>query len=129
MWLVINAQIYAVMRAFHITIGRSRRRSSATAAAVLGPCQFRRRAEIGPYQAAVQHALTRSFYGVALAPAPGVAVLAWAIGFLRPDRAGSGWRRWRTRTVRRDGGRDDPLTWGDRGVVSLLRPQLSVFRD
>lgn len=79
MWLVINVQIYAVMRAFHIELPFS----SAfviTAAAVLG-LAVPTPGGIGSYQAAVQYALTR-FYGVPLAPASGVAVLAWAVSFV-----------------------------------------------
>jgi len=79
MWLVINVQIYAVMRAFHIELPFS---SSfvVTAAAVLG-LAVPTPGGIGSYQAAVQYALTR-FYGVPLAPASGVAVLAWAVSFV-----------------------------------------------
>ena len=79
MWLVINAQIYAVMRAFHIVLPFSAS-FVVTAAAVLG-LAVPTPGGIGSYQAAVQYALTR-FYGVPLAPASGVAVLAWAVSFL-----------------------------------------------
>ncbi len=79
MWLVINVQIYAVMRAFHIALPFS---SSfvVTAAAVLG-LAVPTPGGIGSYQAAVQYALTR-FYGVPLAPASGVALMAWAVSFV-----------------------------------------------
>jgi uncharacterized protein (TIRG00374 family) len=79
MWLIINAQIYSVMRAFHIELPFS---SSfvVTAAAVLG-LAVPTPGGIGSYQAAVQYALTR-FYDVPLAPASGVAVMAWAISFV-----------------------------------------------
>ncbi len=79
MWLVINVQIYTVMRAFHIELPFS---SSfvVTAAAVLG-LAVPTPGGIGSYQAAVQFALTH-FYGVPLAPASGVAVLAWAVSFI-----------------------------------------------
>jgi hypothetical protein len=79
MWLVINAQIYAVMRAFHIELPFSAS-FVVTAAAVLG-LAIPTPGGIGSYQAAVQYALTR-FYGVPLAPASGVAVIAWAVSFL-----------------------------------------------
>ncbi|MGE5278219.1 MAG: lysylphosphatidylglycerol synthase transmembrane domain-containing protein [Acidobacteriota bacterium] len=79
MWLVINAQVYAVMRAFHIELPFSSA-FVVTAAAVLG-LAVPTPGGIGSYQAAVQYALTR-FYGVPLAPASGVAVLAWAVSFV-----------------------------------------------
>lgn len=79
MWLIINAQIYAVMRAFHIELPFSSA-FVVTAAAVLG-LAVPTPGGIGSYQAAVQYALTR-FYGVELAPASGVAVLAWAVSFV-----------------------------------------------
>jgi glycosyltransferase 2 family protein len=79
MWLVINVQIYTVMRAFHIELPFSSA-FVVTAAAVLG-LAVPTPGGIGSYQAAVQYALTR-FYGVPLAPASGVAVLAWAVSFV-----------------------------------------------
>jgi len=79
MWLVINVQIYAVMRAFHVDLPFSAS-FVVTAAAVLG-LAVPTPGGIGAYQAAVQYALTR-FYGVPLAPASGVAVLAWAVSFV-----------------------------------------------
>jgi hypothetical protein len=102
MWLVINVQMYAVMRAFHIVLPFS---SSfiVTAAAVLG-LAVPTPGGIGSYQAAVQYALTR-FYGVALAPASGVAVIAWAVSFLPITLIGLA--ALTTRTVRERGGRED----------------------
>lgn len=79
MWLVINVQIYAVMRAFHIVLPFSSA-AVVTCAAVLG-LAVPTPGGIGSYQAAVQYALTH-FYGVTLAPASGVAVLAWAVSFI-----------------------------------------------
>ncbi len=99
MWLVINAQIYAVMKAFHIDLPFS---SSfvVTAAAVLG-LAVPTPGGIGSYQAAVQYALTR-FYDVPLAPASGVAVLAWAISFVPISLIGMA--ALLTKTVRQQGG-------------------------
>src|SRR5262249_38940752 len=107
MWFAVNAQIYSVMRAFHIRLPFP---SSfvVTAAAVLG-LAVPTPGGIGSYQAAVQYALTR-FYGVPLAPASGVAVLAWAVSFVPITLIGLG--ALATRMVRRafaesqDGGRD-----------------------
>ena len=107
MWFAVNLQIYSVMRAFHIALPFS---SSfvVTAAAVLG-LAVPTPGGIGSYQAAVQYALTR-FYGVPLAPASGVAVLAWAVSFV-PITA-IGLAALGTRSVRRsfsepqDGGRN-----------------------
>jgi hypothetical protein len=101
MWLVINVQIYTVMRAFHIELPFS---SSfvVTAAAVLG-LAVPTPGGIGSYQAAVQYALTR-FYGVPLAPASGVAVLAWAVSFIPITLIGLA--ALTTRSVRRGGGRE-----------------------
>jgi glycosyltransferase 2 family protein len=79
MWLVINVQVYAVLRAFHIDLPFSAA-FVVTAAAVLG-LAVPTPGGIGSYQAAVQYALTH-FYGVSLAAASGVAVLAWAISFV-----------------------------------------------
>jgi len=79
MWLIINVQIYAVMRAFHLDLPFSSA-FVVTAAAVLG-LAVPTPGGIGSYQAAVQYALTH-FYGVPLAPASGVAILAWAVSFV-----------------------------------------------
>jgi uncharacterized protein (TIRG00374 family) len=79
MWLVINVQIYCVMRAFHIDLPFSAS-FVVTSAAVLG-LAVPTPGGIGSYQAAVQYALTR-FYDVPLAPASGVAVLAWTVSFV-----------------------------------------------
>jgi uncharacterized protein (TIRG00374 family) len=79
MWFVINLQIYAVMRAFHLPLPVTAA-FVVTTAAVLGVA-VPTPGGIGSYQAAVQYALTR-FYGVAPAPASGVAILAWASSFV-----------------------------------------------
>ena len=79
MWFVINVQIYAVMRAFHVGLPVSCA-FVVTTAAVLGVA-VPTPGGIGSYQAAVQYALTR-FYGVAAGPASGVAILAWASSFV-----------------------------------------------
>ena len=79
MWLVINVQIYAVLRAFHLDLPFS---SSfvVTAAAVLG-LMFPTPGGLGSYHVAVQLALT-DVYGVARDTASGVALLAHAISFV-----------------------------------------------
>ena len=79
MWLVINVQIYAVIRAFHLDLPFS---SSfvVTAAAVLG-LMFPTPGGLGSYHVAVQLALT-DVYGVARDTASGVALLAHAISFV-----------------------------------------------
>ena len=79
MWFVINLQIYSVMRAFHVKLPVTAA-FVVTTAAVLGVA-VPTPGGIGSYQAAVQYALTR-FYGVADAPASGVAILAWASSFV-----------------------------------------------
>ena len=85
MWLVINVQIYSVMRAFHIVLPFPAA-FVVTAAAVLG-LAVPTPGGIGSYQATVQYALTR-FYGVPLGPASGVAVIAWAVSFIPITLAG-----------------------------------------
>ena len=79
MWLVINVQIYAVIRAFHLDLPFS---SSfvVTAAAVLG-LMFPTPGGLGSYHVAVQLALT-DVYGVPRDTASGVALLAHAISFV-----------------------------------------------
>ena len=79
MWLVINVQIYSVIRAFHLDLPFS---SSfvVTAAAVLG-LLFPTPGGLGSYHVAVQLALT-DVYGVARDTASGVALLAHAISFV-----------------------------------------------
>jgi uncharacterized protein (TIRG00374 family) len=79
MWLVINVQIYSVIRAFHLDLPFS---SSfvVTAAAVLG-LMFPTPGGLGSYHVAVQLALT-DVYGVARDTASGVALLAHAISFV-----------------------------------------------
>lgn len=79
MWFVINLQIWTVMRAFHIELPLSAS-FVVTAAAVLG-LAVPTPGGVGSYQAAVQYALTR-FYGAGVAPASGVAILAWAVSFV-----------------------------------------------
>ena len=71
MWFVINVQIYAVLRAFHLDLPFT---SSfvVTAAAVLG-LMFPTPGGLGSYHVAVQLALT-DVYGVARNAASGVAV-------------------------------------------------------
>ncbi len=79
MWLVINVQIYSVIRAFHLDLPFS---SSfvVTAAAVLG-LMFPTPGGLGSYHVAVQLALT-DVYAVARDTASGVALLAHAISFI-----------------------------------------------
>jgi glycosyltransferase 2 family protein len=79
MWLVINVQIYSVIRAFHLDLPFS---SSfvVTAAAVLG-LMFPTPGGLGSYHVAVQLALT-DVYGVVRNTASGVALLAHAISFI-----------------------------------------------
>jgi len=79
MWLVINVQIYSVLRAFHLDLPFS---SSfvVTAAAVLG-LMFPTPGGLGSYHVAVQLALT-DVYGVPRDTASGVALLAHAISFV-----------------------------------------------
>ncbi|HEX9304193.1 MAG TPA: lysylphosphatidylglycerol synthase transmembrane domain-containing protein [Thermoanaerobaculia bacterium] len=79
MWLVINVQIYAVLRAFHLELPFSAS-FVVTAAAVLG-LMFPTPGGLGSYHVAVQLALT-DVYGVARDPASGVAVVAHAISFI-----------------------------------------------
>jgi glycosyltransferase 2 family protein len=79
MWLVINVQIYAVLRAFHLELPFSAS-FVVTAAAVLG-LMFPTPGGLGSYHLAVQLALT-DVYGVARDPASGVAVIAHAISFI-----------------------------------------------
>jgi glycosyltransferase 2 family protein len=79
MWLIINLQIYAVLRAFHLDLPFSAS-FVVTAAAVLG-LMFPTPGGLGSYHLAVQLALT-DVYGVAKGAASGVAVLAHAISFV-----------------------------------------------
>lgn len=79
MWLVINVQIYAVLRAFHLDLPFSAS-FVVTAAAVLG-LMFPTPGGLGSYHVAVQLALT-DVYGVARDTASGVALLAHAISFV-----------------------------------------------
>ena len=79
MWLVINVQIYSVLRAFHLDLPFS---SSfvVTAAAVLG-LAVPTPGGLGSYHVAVQLALT-DLYAVPRDTASGVALLAHAISFV-----------------------------------------------
>ncbi|HEX5134198.1 MAG TPA: lysylphosphatidylglycerol synthase transmembrane domain-containing protein, partial [Thermoanaerobaculia bacterium] len=79
MWLIINLQIYAVLRAFHLDLPFSAS-FVVTAAAVLG-LMFPTPGGLGSYHLAVQIALT-DVYGVAKDTASGVALLAHAISFV-----------------------------------------------
>ncbi len=79
MWFVINLQIYAVLRAFHLDLPLSAS-FVVTTAAVLGVA-VPTPGGIGSYQAAVQYALMH-FYAVPRATASGVAILAWATSFI-----------------------------------------------
>ena len=79
MWLVINVQIYSVLRAFHLDLPFSAS-FVVTAAAVLG-LMFPTPGGLGSYHVAVQLALT-DVYSVARDPASGVAVMAHAISFV-----------------------------------------------
>jgi glycosyltransferase 2 family protein len=79
MWLVINLQIYSVLRAFHLGLPFSAS-FVVTAAAVLG-LAVPTPGGLGSYQAAVAETL-KKVYGVAGEAAAGVAILAWATSFI-----------------------------------------------
>jgi len=79
MWLVINLQIYSVLRAFHLDLPVSAA-FVVTSAAVLG-LAVPTPGGLGSYQAAVAETLKRAF-GVAPEPAAGVAILAWLTSFV-----------------------------------------------
>jgi len=79
MWLVINLQIHATLKAFGLALPLSAA-YVVTAAAVLG-LAVPTPGGIGGYHAAVQVALT-DLYGVPVAAASGVALLAHAISFV-----------------------------------------------
>jgi uncharacterized protein (TIRG00374 family) len=79
MWLIINLQIYSVLRAFHVDAPFSAS-FVVTAAAVLG-LMFPTPGGLGSYHVAVQLALT-DVYGVARDTASGIALLAHAISFI-----------------------------------------------
>jgi uncharacterized protein (TIRG00374 family) len=79
MWLVINLQIYSVLRAFHLDLPLSAA-YVVTAAAVLG-LAVPTPGGLGSYQTAVAETLKRGF-GVARETAAGVAILAWATSFV-----------------------------------------------
>ena len=79
MWLLINVQLYCVLRAFGLGLPFSAS-YVVVAAAVLG-LAVPTPGGIGGYHAAVQVALT-DFYGAPVATASGVALLAHAISFV-----------------------------------------------
>lgn len=79
MWLIIQLQIYSVLRAFHLELPFSAS-FVVTAAAVLG-LMFPTPGGLGSYHLAVQLALT-DVYGVPKDTAAGVALLAHAISFV-----------------------------------------------
>jgi len=79
MWLVINLQIYSVLRAFHLDLPLTAA-FVVTAAAVLG-LAVPTPGGLGSYQAAVAETL-KKLYGVARESAAGVAILAWATSFI-----------------------------------------------
>jgi uncharacterized protein (TIRG00374 family) len=79
MWLVIQLQVYSVLRAFHLGLPFSAS-FVVTAAAVLG-LMFPTPGGLGSYHLAVQLALM-DVYGVARDTATGVALLAHAISFI-----------------------------------------------
>jgi glycosyltransferase 2 family protein len=79
MWLVIQLQVYSVLRAFHLDLPFSAS-FVVTAAAVLG-LMFPTPGGLGSYHLAVQLALM-DVYGVARDTATGVALLAHAISFI-----------------------------------------------
>jgi uncharacterized protein (TIRG00374 family) len=79
MWLVIQLQVYSVLRAFHLDLPFSAS-FVVTAAAVLG-LMFPTPGGVGSYHLAVQLALM-DVYGVARDAATGVALLAHAISFI-----------------------------------------------
>ena len=79
LWLVINVQVYCVLRAFGLGLPLSAA-FVTTSAAVLG-LVVPTPGGVGGYHAAVQFALTR-VYGVPLATATGVALIAHAVSFV-----------------------------------------------
>jgi len=79
MWLVINVQIWCVMRAFGLDLPLTAA-FVVTSAAVLG-LAVPTPGGVGGYHAAVQFALT-TFFHVPLAAATGVALLAHAVSFV-----------------------------------------------
>ena len=79
LWLVINVQVYCVLRAFGLALPFSAA-FVTTSAAVLG-LVVPTPGGVGGYHAAVQFALTR-VYGVPIATATGVALIAHAVSFV-----------------------------------------------
>ncbi len=79
MWLVINVQIYSVLRAFHLDLPLTGA-FVVTSAAVLG-LAVPTPGGLGSYQTAVAETLKRAF-GVPSDAAAGVAILAWATSFV-----------------------------------------------
>jgi len=88
MWLVVNVQIYCVMRAFGLDLPLSAA-YVVTTAAVLG-LAVPTPGGVGGYHAAVQFALT-SVFRVAVATATGVALIAHAISFVPISLIGFAW--------------------------------------
>src|SRR5262249_357255 len=96
LWFIINVQVFCVMRAFGLDLPLTAAYVT-TSAAVLGlfvPTP----GGVGGYHAAVQFVLT-SLYGVALATATAVALIAHAVSFVPTSTVGfalfaaSPWRR------------------------------------
>jgi uncharacterized protein (TIRG00374 family) len=79
LWFVINVQVYCVLRAFGLDLPLTAA-FVTTSAAVLG-LVVPTPGGVGGYHAAVQFALTR-VYGVPLATATGVALIAHAVSFV-----------------------------------------------
>jgi len=96
LWLVINVQVYCVIRAFGLRLPLSAA-FVTTSAAVLG-LVVPTPGGVGGYHAAVQFALTR-VYGAPVATATGVALIAHAVSFVPISLIGfalfaaSPWRR------------------------------------
>jgi hypothetical protein len=88
MWLVINVQIWCVMRAFGLELPL-RAAFVVTTAAVLG-LAVPTPGGVGGYHAAVQFALT-SVFGVPVADATGVALIAHAVSFVPISLFGFAW--------------------------------------
>jgi glycosyltransferase 2 family protein len=88
MWLVINVQIWCVMRAFQLHLPLSAA-FVVTTAAVLG-LAVPTPGGVGGYHAAVQFALTDVFR-VAVATATGVALIAHAVSFVPVSLIGFAW--------------------------------------
>jgi uncharacterized membrane protein YbhN (UPF0104 family) len=88
MWLVINVQIWCVMRAFGVELPLAAA-FVVTTAAVLG-LAVPTPGGVGGYHAAVQFALTDVFH-VPVATATGVALIAHAVSFVPVSLIGFAW--------------------------------------